>query len=274
MTQSYAMAVPFKYRNDAVNDAASEFNIKFFKSKNKLEDLIAFIKEYEDKTINISFPEGIHMPTLVSVNTISDNIKVRIDAADILSTKELADEGVKFFFDKDIPATNFCELASFIDLGVSDVYVNNDLVYHMTDVHEICESKGVKIRCILNRIPITAPNKNLNPKSMVFRPQDIDVLAQYFDVFEFDCGDPYQWNKHDVYARTFFEKKKWNGDLSEINPDINFDFNDKRVIPAFTEFKLDCGRRCDSRPNAKCDRCGNQQKLQKKLEEIGAKYAG
>lgn len=272
MTQSYAIAVPFKYRNDSVNDIAAEFNIKYFTSKNKLEDLIAFIKEYEDRTINIEFPEGVHIPTLQSIVSVFDNVKVRLSLSDVMSVKDLKENNIKFFFDPgSILVSDFCELASFIDMGVSDVYLGNDLVYNMKDVHDICESHGVKIRCTLNKIPMTTPGKNTDPKSMVYRPQDIDILAAYYDVFEFYFEDKYDWAKHNVLYRVFFEQKKWNGEISELNSDVEFPYNDKLVFPYITEYKVNCSRHCDRRANAKCDRCGNIINIQKTLAEKGLK---
>ena len=224
MPGSYKVAMPYKYRNDDYNDLASEFNIQYYKSKNKLEDLIEFVREYSDKTINVSFPEGIHMPTATSIAAVGDNVRFMLVAGDVMYAQKVRDAGLKFFFDSTIPASDYCTFSALLGMGVCALYVSNDLCYNIGDVHDICEGKGIQVRCVLNRIPSSAPGRQFDPKSFVYLPQDIDILAKYHDVFEFECGKPFDWARFDVLYRAFFEQKRWNGDISEINGDV-------RLIP-------------------------------------------
>ena len=76
----------------------AEFNILFFQSRNRVEDLIEFIQEYKDKRINISFPEGIHMPTLKSICAVSENIYVRLKATDMMILPDLQEAHMKYQF--------------------------------------------------------------------------------------------------------------------------------------------------------------------------------
>lgn len=248
-------AIPYKYRNDTFNDDAAEFNIKFYQSRNKIEDLIEFVQEYKDKEINILFPEGVHLPTLKSITAIGDKIAARLKASDITSVGELKEHNIKFFFDNELMVTNYTELDAFIKLGVSEIYPANDLMYNINDLSEYCKDKGVKLRLVLNRIPNTSFDKGVNPKSLILRPQDIDILNEYIDVFEFDCGEPYDWAKFDVLQRAWFVRKDWHGELYEINEDVQISFDNDAVWPTMNLDKLSCGRKCNQRLNTYCRKC-------------------
>ena len=99
------LAIPFHLNNE-INDDVKEFNILFYKNKNNIEKLIDFIQEYEDKRINIEFPEGIHMPTLKSVNKISDNVYCRMNPVDVVKLEELKKNNIKFFFNSTMSFSN------------------------------------------------------------------------------------------------------------------------------------------------------------------------
>lgn len=89
------LAIPFQL-NGELNDEVKEFNILFYKSRNSIEDLIDFVQEYEDTRINLEFPEGIHMPTVKSINKVSDKIYVRVAPTDITKAAELKENSYKF----------------------------------------------------------------------------------------------------------------------------------------------------------------------------------
>lgn len=90
------LAIPFQL-NGELNDEAKEFNILFYKSRNSIEDLIDFVQEYDDTRINLEFPEGIHMPTVKSINKVSDKIYIRVAPTDITKAAELKENSYKFF---------------------------------------------------------------------------------------------------------------------------------------------------------------------------------
>lgn len=248
------LAIPFHLNNE-INDDVKEFNILFYKNKNNIEKLIDFIQEYEDKRINIEFPEGIHMPTLKSVNKISDNVYCRMNPVDVVKLEELKKNNIKFFFNSTMLAYNYTTLASLIRLGVSDVYIADDLCYNMSDVKAICEQHNIQTRLILNHIPATSLDAGMDPRSPIFMPKDLDNIDKYFDVFEFDCGTPYDWTKFEVLRRVWFDKKDWHGQLGEINDDIEQDFHCDVIYPDFIDIKLNCGRRCDKRVSNPCRKC-------------------
>lgn len=262
------IAIPYQHDiNFEMNNKAKEFNLLFYKSRNKLEDLIAFINEYPDTRINIQFPEGVHIPTLKTISNVSDNVYVRLKASDMMNMKEINKNKIKFFFDSDCPAYNYTVLDSFIKMGVSDVYIADDLCYNMSDVETYVHDKGIQLRLILNHIPSTAIDRGINQRSPVYMPKDMDKLDKYYDVFEFDCGEPYDWAKFDVLYRSWFENKYWHGEIYEINNDVDQKFHCDSLYPEFTDFKLNCGRRCNIRVTNHCKKCEQFIKLGETLKK-------
>lgn len=248
------LAIPFQL-NGELNDEIKEFNILFYKSRNSIEDLIDFVQEYDNTRINLEFPEGIHMPTVKSINKVSDKIYIRVAPTDITKAAELKENSYKFFFNQDMKVPTYSCLESFINLGVSDVYIADDLCYNLKNVHDICQENNVQMRLILNQVPSMTLDRGINPKAPIFMPKDMDTINPYFDVFEFECGLPYDWAKFDVLYRAWFINKYWHGQMSEINEDVDMDFHCDAIHPSFTASKINCERRCCKRLSNHCNKC-------------------
>lgn len=248
------LAIPFKLNNEKINEKVSEFNIKFNKDS-KLEKLIAFIQEYPDKRINVSFSEGVQVSILAAVTKVSDKVYARLQPSDLIKVDELREKECKFFFDAPFSANSFTQLEGFVNIGVSDLYISDDLCYNMKDVRGYCQEKNIGLRLVLNKIPATSVDAGFNLASPIYRPQDLDLLSQYYDMFEFACGEPYDWTTFDVLYRVWFENQSWHGPLHEINKDIHFIFPNDSVVPDFTSYKMNCGRRCAQRANQPCRKC-------------------
>lgn len=277
------VCVPFKYENEfnGVNKTVREFDINFIQvtdgvdsKTSNITTLLDFVRKNKDKNINISFPHEISMSALELVNEIHKNIYVRLSAEQIGSVAELKKNNIKFFFDSTVSAYNYSMLESLLSLGISQLYISDDLCYNMDEVAKIARKKNVKLRCILNRIPSTALDKGINEKSMIYRPQDLPLLYEYFDCFEFDCGEPYDWAKFDVLFRTFFRKGKWNGNLQELNPDVAFRFDDRFIFPEYTANKINCERRCCSHYGNSCKKCKQYLNLHSMLIQKKIRLTG
>lgn len=250
------------------DDRITEFNI-IFKKDSSLNNLLDFLDKYIDKRVNISFVDGINYSVLKSAARLYGNIAVKLRSNDIQECLKLKDIGVKYYFDNSYPAVNLCSLDSLIALGVSDVYIADDLCYNLPRTHGYCDSKGVKTRMVLNRIPCTTTFKGDDPKSPIWMPRDIDNLAFYIDIFEFDndLDDAY----FDVLFRTWFEKKAWNENIREINLDLNIDVYDNTMLPITSIKKMSCGRRCNKRAGNKCDMCGQMADISNLLRYKGVR---
>lgn len=266
------IAIPFKLMNNEWNDRPDiEFNIPYDDSRDKeLEKFLDFIDLYPNTRINLEFKNEINFQHLKIINKASDNIYVRLGANQLLQMKSLSENGYKFFLGKDLMVYNYASLASFIKFGVTDVYIGDDLCYNLKEVKEFCDAANVKLRLVLNRIPMSTIDRGQDPTGAIFRPEDVYSLKQYFDTYEFDCGKPYNWKRHRVLYTTYFVKSKWNGDLREINPDIKFPLLDNCLSDDFSYYKFNCGRKCLKLENGyyNCSICYKNLDMAKKLESL------
>lgn len=264
---NYPIAIPYKYNNDKYNEIAKEFNIIFL-PRNKVEDLITFIEMYKDIRINIAFPEGISIDVCKKLQKKTDNFSIRLKVDDLPLIDFLRENKIKFFFDTTLPATNYTHLDFLIKIGVSDVYIADDLCYNLPDVSEYCHKYDVKVRLVLNRIPCTSPDKGINPCSPFYCPQDMRVLNKYYDIFEFDCGqETYDWHKFKVLYRAWFENHYWHGNLKEINPDIILNIDNDTYYKRLIDNKIVCGRRCNQRVSSPCRKCYQWLDISNLLQE-------
>lgn len=264
----FPIAIPFK-RFDNLEGKIKEYNIKFRTDDSSLDDLIDFISLDYINRVNIQFSDKINIKVVNTVNKIKNCVYVRVLPEQWPQISELQENEVKFFLDSSMPVSSYSQLAEAMDMGVSDIYIADDLTYNLKDVRYICESNCVQLRTILNRIPMTTLNKGKDVKSTIYRPQDIDYIEQYYDVFEFDCGDPYNWNVFDVLFKAFFINKNWYGNLAEINPDIQFHFPNEQVLNYYTYYKTNCERVCDKRKSNPCKKCEQFMNIGKILREKG-----
>lgn len=152
------------------------------------DKLLTFCNQYTDKRINIAITSR-EMPIsqLITLNSIYNNVYIRLDVTQWQYAEKFKAEGIKFFFDYSFAASNFVLLDKLIQMGVTDVYIADDLCYRLEDVANRCAKDDVQIRLILNRIPITIPGAGTDIHSPIFTPRHYDYLNNYIDVAEFDC---------------------------------------------------------------------------------------
>lgn len=50
-------------------------------------------------------------------------------------------------------------------LGVTDVYITDDLCYNLEMVRRACNKYNIRTRLIINRIPSSRPDKGIDPRS-------------------------------------------------------------------------------------------------------------
>lgn len=123
------------------------------------------------------------------MNNLHSNIYIRVAPQQNLLLNFCQEKKVKFFLDYDYNINNFCRLKNAIDQGVSDVYIMEDLCYHLPRVKELCDKNNVKIRCILNLIPSFTLGREEDPTSTFYVPENLDVLKTFYNVFEFELFD-------------------------------------------------------------------------------------
>lgn len=259
------IGIPFKLMNDEWNNRPDiEFNIPYNDSrKDELEKFLDFVELYPKVRINLEFKNEVNVQHLNVINKAYSNVYVRLKAKDWGAIRELRSNKHKFFFDSEQPAYNLTMLDAYAELGVTDVYIADDLCYNLKETKDRCEKYDIKIRLVLNHIPMTTPGRGYDATSIIFRPNDMNYLKMYFDTFEFDCGKPYDWKKHRVLFMTYFIKQRWEGELSEINPDIRIPLDNRTLSDDFSYYRMNCKRRCD-----RCNICNNLYLTSERLHDL------
>lgn len=251
----------------------NEYNI-IFKPKNKTENLINFLISNQNKRINLWFKDdSFNIDTIITLNKIHEQLYI-VFRESYPRVKEqvgqLIENNIKFYFD--MYAANYTDLNFYLSLGCSDVWIWGDLMYNLDVVRSICNKNNCNMRIILNRIPSSLDKPDI--KSPFFRPQDLDLVEQYFDTVEFICGDTdgfdptnYDWKTFKVLYRHWFERIKWIGELKEINLDIDFDFPCMSMPKNFFVNKLNCDLKCYK--DRRCNHCTNYYNTALALREKG-----
>lgn len=264
------LAGPFRYLN-SINDELCEFNIKFNKDHNDFEKLIEFVNLYKDKRINIECksPDVSLLSKLVQFNK---NLYLNISwfHTSIDTVQKIKDAGFGVYYNSSCPAYSFKVLQDYIELGVSDVYIAGDLIYRIPEVRTLCSQNGIRMRLVVNRIPnfLWGFKIGNDPRDMFFRPEDINFLNDFFDVFEIDCDN----SKFDTLRDIWFIQKKWPDDLRLISPDLRIAIPNQSLAPDFTKYKINCGFKCAANVKSHCRKCQQFVEIAHKLSEKGIGY--
>lgn len=144
----------------------------------------------------------------------------------------------KFFFNDFV--RNWDTLHGLKDLGVSDMYIVEDLGFELDAVGKILHSAGIQVRVFPN-IAQSPWIKTPALKKFFIRPDDIEIYEPYVDVIEFFGSD----DSIETYYKIYAIDKKWFGKLNEVIIDFDDDRLDSRfLLPIFGERRLKCGKRC------------------------------
>lgn len=253
----------------------NEYNL-IFKPRNKLEDMIRFINDNQDKRLNIWFKDNsFNLEYIKTLDKLHPHIYVVFKdpyRAVMEQVAVLIANNIKFYFD--LFASNYSELQFYLSLGCTDIIPAGDLMYDLPNVRSACDKHNANMRIVLNRI-MAYPNE-FTIKDPFFRPQDVELVEQYFDTAEFTCGpsdfDPteFDWRTFKVLYRHWFEKRIWIGDLGEINYDITFAFPCRCMRDIFFAHKVKCQLKCYK--GSACNHCENYYKMALNLQEKGLAF--
>ena len=136
-------------------------------------------------------------------------------------------------------ATTWAEVNYLCQLGVSDIYVAEELCFELPAVAKLCHKRGITIRAIPNVAQSSVRDMDDELKFFI-RPDDIDLYEGVIDVIEF-WGELRQ---QDTFYKIYTEQKKWFGNLKEIISSLDNDFDNRCVLPIFGKSRLDCGQKC------------------------------
>ena len=260
MTRS-KISAPFVYKN-IYNDVISEFDIEYVPGVNSGSKLLEFLDMFNDRHINIVFPKGIDMKYVEPLKSF-ENFRIRVSSTDDLyKIQDLSKIGVKFFLDENFCAVNWKQLDDQLFLGCDPIYVKDDLTHALDMVYNICASNDIGIRCVLNHVQSTGPFAGVRETDWFVRPEDMDYAEGIYSAFEFDCSymtdNKYEWSKFDALYTTFFDRRKYVGNMQELNFQLGFVLNNDSCIEQYVS-RSNCGFMCAQ--GSSCEKCRHIKEL-------------
>ena len=241
----------YRFSNKIREELAQADEIKIFYAPGQGQELIPFIEKYSDKVIslNVRDPRDFFIQqeekVLRAIVEKYADVKIVVCFGINSVARELDAElkenilklaPIPFYFD-----TVICDwetLHYYLELGVQQICIAEQLGFELPAVKKICDAYKVGIRAFPNvaqgRISTTD-----GLKKFFIRPEDIDIYAEYIDTFEF-------WGPDDRQAtyRKIYEKREWYGDLSEIIFGLKISLDSRTIIPVWASTRTDCGRKC------------------------------
>lgn len=235
-------------------DIPCEYNINFVNKSNNFDELIEFLSLHPTERFNISIDTSEYsfdFNKLKVLNNINHNIYIKLTSDNLNQHKVLKNLNIKFFFDYHFPISNYHMLESVAKLGVTDIYIIDDLCYDLENVRKACDKLNISLRWVLDIIPSGDAEQKSDPRAPWVIPENIDELAKYVDTFEFSENE--SWAKLDTLYKIWFKDKRWRENLRFLYPQLDIDIWNQSLLPNLIKYKLNCRYKCAYGSN--CNKC-------------------
>lgn len=257
------------YQNCRVLPQADEIILKY---EEVHENLIDYIDNYSDEqriVIDICGydKENILKDNLSIWKAVSkkhENFAIKLNEYHIDIISKLQENNIKFFLDTRVDTID--KLCAVVFLGVSDVYICNELGFSLKSIAKFCHNRGVKIRVYPNIAQSSSNNEEINSFTKFYiRPNDVKVYEDYVDIFEF-FTDVSSMDRQSVLFN-IYKDEEWLGKLSDIILGIKEDIINESIFPAFAEARTDCNKKCIYEKCKLCDRILDFTKIVNTIKE-------
>lgn len=241
-------------------DQIDQYNIDF---RNKPEELINFLNQYAtEKRVNmvLTKPSQNDIQLIIELHKLNKyNIVVCLEP-DMYFIDMLKENKVPFYLPLHINSWDLLQYV--IDLGVSDVFITDQLGFDLKRVSKITKEKGIQIRCYANITQVGQPYENNDGlKGFYIRPDDVDIYSEFVDVIEFYKSVDIQKTLYEVY----FIAKEWDGPLREIIKGLKNQVNDYYILTnEFGKRRVHCRKKCIK--GEKCQLCEREVELANAIE--------
>jgi len=176
---------------------------------------------------------------------------------------DFSEANIPFFFYNH--CNNWENLHTLISLGVSDVYIVEQLGFELDKVKKICGDK-VQIRTYPNvcQLPAIGGKCKLDKIYGFFiTPNEIPIYEKYIDVCEFFYNSQ---KKEEVYF-DIYKNESWLGNLKDLIGDFDEDIYSQYLFPTFGIYRSVCGRECLK--GEKCNLCQRAIELSNEFQKEG-----
>ena len=223
-------------------DQVDEYNIDF---KNKTTELLFFLDNYAliDKRVNIVLdkPTQDDIELILAIKERNSEYKIAVCLdPDMYYIDMLKEKGIPFYLKTHINSWDALYYA--IDLGVSDIFITEEMGFDLKRIKKKLDGTGIQIRCYANISQIQYPYANNDGlKGFYIRPEDVDIYSDYVDVLEFYKSADQQKVLYEVY----FKDKKWDGPLKEIIKGLKNNVDNYYILGSeFATTRVECRKKC------------------------------
>ena len=246
-------------------DEIDEIRINYMKQK---AEALQYIQKHPQQCVILiidDYQKALDNKDLEKLSNIAQEhpeLNFKVEFMNIIDNIQDYNFNFKYFFN--IYVDNWDTLIGLINLGVSDVYIINELGFELNKIAEIAHKNNIKIRCFAN-IAQSSWKKSDPIKKFFIRPEDIQVYERYIDIIYF-IG---KIEKINIYYKIYKYDKKWYGNLNEIIAELDeedkYDFDSRYIIPRFAETRIKCGKKCLK--GGKCQICERVMQLANSLKK-------
>lgn len=205
-----------------------------------------------------------NLKSFIEMKEQHSNIAVRlpggfnVDLAAETAIK-LEEVGIPFFFN--FRVDKWDTLMALVEVGVSDIYVVNELGFNLDEVSTLCKKNNVNIRVYPNVAQMSAKVTSINHlKSFFIRPEDMMYYEPFVDVCEFFGPE----DRQSVLYKIYQEEGKWLGDLKDLIIGLDLSINNRCIVPVFGSARISCRKKCYQ---GKCISCDKVLTIEKQLNE-------
>lgn len=262
-------AIPFRLNNNFKEDLMkTEIVIVVdFKSLSDEEKLKYFIEQNQDKKIFIklisNYDPNIFESHIHFFNDLYKDYQNFVVCGFIsdLSLEKIKQDILYPYCNLTI-AKNMKDIKEYLNLGVSEIYIQGDLLFNLEEIKALTKPYNIQIRYLLN-MPDFSLKEEDNPILTAFiRPEDIKAYEEYIDTIEIYENYRNSFNTIlDIYT-----DQNWYGDLSILVPWLPH-INNKTILFNFASNRLNCKRKCLSGGKPHCKKCLCILALAEKLEK-------
>lgn len=195
----------------------------------------------------------LRFPSLFNENTITPE-----------QCKEVAAAALPFFFNDYIDKWDV--LHGYLALGVSDIYIANELGFELDKISKITKARNVKLR-VLPNVAQSSWFDTDDLRKFFIRPEDIEDYSPYIDTFELYEDDPSKPEIGTVLYKAYVKDKRWYGKLNEIIDNFSDELDGRFTHPHWVDRRISCAKRCLK--GGHCRACITFSQLADTLEKVG-----
>lgn len=243
-------------------DQINQFNITF---KDKPAELLYFLDKYaKTQRVNIICDKQIRKDDIELIAALYQkgyNIAASLEEADADYIKILKEFNVPFYLQ--LHVNSWDALQYCINLGVSDVFITEEMGFDLKRIVKLTRPANIQIRCYANISQIQYPYaENDGLKGFYIRPEDWREYSEYVDVIEFYKSVDIQ----KVLYEAYFIAKEWDGPLKEIIKGLKNSVNNYYLLTdEFAKRRIQCRKKCIK--GEKCQLCERLVSLANTIEQ-------